>query len=201
MFTICREPDTYRPEIFGPLVNAFRMEMQKQNGTCKLLSACVWGSGGDDHNPNNTWSGINKPGLLSNGSQLDWINIMAYDSGPPSGYNALAAFDNYRKIYPTGHINMGIELGPQGWGGYIIDAGEITNRALHVAKDGNGGIVIWAYNKDTTGSPSFTDTKALVQKAFGTVPTPPAPQPAHPTTTATITCPNCKVNVLGKFTF
>lgn len=85
---------------------------------------------------------------------------------------------------------MGVELGPQGWGTYLVQPADITQCAQIVKTDGNGGVFVWAYKKDTTGSPTFAATLALVESVYsgGSAP----PPTVNPTTTCSVACPNCQ---------
>jgi len=181
---------------FGPIIHGFKSRMKGLlSGTC--LPAGAYGK-----EANNIWKGQNIKGLVSNGNDLDWVNVMAYDSGPPSSYDALGSFTCYR-IYYKGPLYLGIELGEQAWGGWVTSADDIKREAEWVKKDGNGGTFIWAYQKDTNGSPSVSATYALVSSVFGknenpdggSTPTPPVPCPAEPSVPAKraseTECPSC----------
>ena len=88
---------------------------------------------------------------------------------------------------------MGVELGPQGWGTYIVQPADVTQCAQIVKADGNGGVFVWAYKKDSTGSPDFATTLNLVEGVYAGTPPPPQPAPVNPTTTmCSLTCPNCQ---------
>ncbi|KAJ3336613.1 hypothetical protein HDU91_001725, partial [Kappamyces sp. JEL0680] len=99
--------------------------------------------------------GMNRQGLLEHGQLLDGINIMAYDAG--SSYDALAAFDAYRSIYPAGWISLGFQVGAQGWGGHLLGEQELHNGLVHVKKDGHAGIFVWAWQKDHSGTMSCAE--------------------------------------------
>ncbi len=181
---------------FGPIIYGFRSRMKNLlSGTCLPQGAYGKESG-------NIWKGQNIKGLLSNGSDLDWVNVMAYDTGPPSSYDALGSFTCFR-VYYKGPLHLGVELGPQAWGGWITSADDIKREAEWVKKDGNGGMFIWAYHKDPNGSPSVSATYAMVSSIFGSDknpcpgPTPPPsipppPEPSVPQKRSSETsCPSC----------
>lgn len=178
------EPSVYSPQIFGPLIAGFRAAMTAANGSATLLSAAVWATGAETPVTGSAYTGLNLEGMKSNGNQLDWINIMSYDDGGPTMYDIQAGFNSYRKVY-SGHINLGIELGPQGWGTYLSQPSDVTQAANIIKADGNGGVFVWAYKKDTTGSPTFATTLNLVEAIFN-------PPPVNPTSNGSIVCPNCK---------
>ena len=181
---------------FGPIIHGYKSRMKGLlSGTC--LPAGAYGK-----DANNIWKGQNIKGLVSNGNELDWVNIMAYDSGSPASYDALGSFTCYR-IYYKGPLFLGVELGEQAWGGWITSEDDIKREAEWVKKDGNGGIFIWAYQKDTHGSPSVSATYALVSSVFGqdknpdggSTPAPPVPPPAEPSVpqkrASETSCPSC----------
>lgn len=127
------------------------------------LSAAVFSTGAYGKN-GDTFQGMNIRGLVSHGSDLDWINLMAYDAGPPppvGTYDPLGAFTAYRMYY-AGPIVFGFEPGQQGWGAHVIDAAEVKRNAEYVYKENpNNGIFIWSAQKETSGS-------ATVQEIIGT---------------------------------
>ena len=183
---------------FGPIIAGFKSRL---SGTCQLLSAACWSTGAYGKREGQNWCGMNIAGMISNGNDLNWINIMAYDSGPPSQYDALGAFTCYRSYY-KGPLYLGMELGVQAWGGYLITKDQIVKQAEWVKKDGNGGTFVWEYQKDSTGTPNLVETAALVTSVFGCVPPqpppPPTPQPPPPPTPLpvhTMTCPKCSTKL------
>jgi len=74
-----REPSTYSPQIFGPLIQGFREAMTAAGGSAKLLSAAVWETGAEPPQTGSPYYGLNLQGLASNGPMLDWINVMSKD--------------------------------------------------------------------------------------------------------------------------
>ena len=81
--------------------------------TCKLLSAAVWSTGCMQPREGDTYRGMNISGLVHKGSYLDWLNIMAYDCGPPESIDPLGCFYTYR-VYYEGPLCLGFEIGKMG---------------------------------------------------------------------------------------
>lgn len=133
---------------FGAIINAFKVCMWPGGE----LSAAVWSSGADDPAVG-SYSGMNVQGLKSNGSQLDWINIMSYDAGV--GYSAIEACKRYQKIY-TGKIYLGLQVGKQGWGDALLSWPDVVSSVNYVSGL-NGGIFIWSYQKDHGSTPSVSE--------------------------------------------
>jgi chitinase len=129
---------------FGEIISEYRAVWGGK------LSAAVWSTGAG-RNLGSGYSGMNVDGLKSNGVMLNWINFMAYDAG--SDYDVEANFGEYRNVY-SGKIYLGIEVGQQGWGGYVTVQSDIDKALACVKKDGNAGIFIWSLQKDSVGSPS-----------------------------------------------
>lgn len=128
------------------------------------LSAAVFSTGAYGKDTDH-YKGMNIKGLVQNGKDLDWLNLMAYDAGPPppkGTYDPLGAFTAYRLYYP-GPIYFGFQPGPMGWGGHLIQTDEIRKNADFVLNENpQNGIFIWSYQKPTTGSPSVADIINLI---------------------------------------
>jgi len=122
------------------------------------LSAAVFSTGAYGKN-GDTYQGMNIKGLVTQGSSLDWINLMAYDAGPPppqGTFDPLGAFTAYRMYYP-GPIVFGFEPGPQSWGGHVIQLDEVKKNVAYVLNENpNNGIFVWSAQKDTNGSVSVS---------------------------------------------
>jgi glycosyl hydrolase family 18 (putative chitinase) len=147
---------------FSPIIQGFRAALPKP----KLITSCVWSTGAFDKD-GSTYKGMNILGLETAGSDLDQLHLMAYDAGPPSEYDPIAAFKAYRGYY-LGPILMGIEPGAQAWGGYVITSDEITAlRDFVLSENSQNGFFIWSLQKDTTGSPTVSEIVALLNS--GTV--------------------------------
>ena len=99
-------------------------------------------------------SGMNIKGITTNGSDLDFIGIMAYDAGPT--YNALEAVAAYRQYY-LGPLVVGIEVGQQAWGGAVFDMKELPDLVRTA-----DGIFVWSYYKQ--GFPRARDVIDVASK-------------------------------------
>lgn len=178
---------------FPILIQKFRSDL----GPTKKLCAAVFSTGayGKD---GDTYKGMNIKGLVQQGSSLDWLNIMAYDAGPPPPqgmYDPLGAFSAYRLYYP-GPLVFGFQPGPMGWGGHLITLEEVKKNTAHVFEENKtNGIFIWSYQKNTAGSPSVKDIIDIA--ATPSVPT--EPPKAHPKISVpsvfTVSCPKCETSI------
>lgn len=158
---IFREPDVESlgrlPDCdFGTIIHEFRAA----GWSGMKLSCAGLPAGAAPVVPGNLWRGLNLKGLKSNGHELDFVNIMAYDSG--KNYDAIASFNQYRAAY-SGPLYLGIELGVQGWGDEITSTEDVQQCADHAAKDGNAGLFIWAWHKDPTGSPTVEQVISIAE--------------------------------------
>lgn len=134
----------------------------------KISAACfstgAYGKNGDQ------FQGMNIKGLVEAGSSLDWLNIMAYDAGPPppnGAFDPIGSLLAYRIYYP-GPLLLGFEPGQMGWGGHFLKAKEVSDNVKYVSEENPlNGIFIWSYQKDTTGSPSVLEIIDAAAKQFG----------------------------------
>lgn len=161
--------------------------------SCAGFSTGAYGKDGS------SYKGMNIDGLVKAGSKLDWINIMTYDAGPPSQYDPLGALDCYR-IYYSGPLNIGFEIGTQAWGGYLITRDDVTKNSAYAARnDPRNGSFLWCYKKP--GDPGVKEVIELSAKALGKPtpipnppttpkPNPPTPNPIPPTLLS-LKCPVC----------
>jgi len=163
----------YLPDgAFGPIIHGFR-----SNGWGGMKLSCAAApAGAYPVEPGQLWKGLNIKGLISNGHELDWVNIMAYDSGME--YEPTRAFDSFRQLY-KGPLYLGIEIGPQGWGNEITTTDDVIKYRAHVSKDSNAGFFVWAFHKDNTGSPTIKEIIEIVLATEQIVAT-------------GLVCPNCK---------
>lgn len=167
---------------FGWIIQGF-----KQTKSDLYLTAACTGNGalpiGDP--VNDGYRGMNLKGLQLQGTLLNEVNVMAYDAGK---YDAVASYNSFRKVY-KGHINLGFELGPQSWGGYVTTTADVTTGCNGVQSDINngnsGGMFVWDYHKATTGSPSVLQTVNIARSIIKPVVAPP------PYTSHQFSCPNC----------
>lgn len=96
------------------------------------------------------FKGMNISGLVNKGAYLNWLNIMAYDCGPPEQISPLGSFYTYR-VYYSGPLCMGFEVGKMGWGDYLTTKEDVAKAASYVSLDplaAQNGFFIWEYFKD-----------------------------------------------------
>jgi GH18 family chitinase len=125
---------------YGPIIDSFRKIYQG------LLSTAAFSVGAYPKVNGSPYGGMAIQGLLSNGQQLDFINIMSYDAG--NSYSPIDAFNAYRKIY-SGPLLMGFEVPKEAWGGHVIKIDEIKKYAKFL-KEQKSGMFVWAYHKNGT---------------------------------------------------
>lgn len=153
------------------------------------ISFAGWSTGAYGSVKGSDFQGMNIHAMTQQGSNVDWINIMTYDAGPT--YDPIGAYDSYR-LYYRGPLNIGFEIGTQGWGGYLLTKDDVARMATHVKEDGDqNGAFIWALNKP--GNPSVSDVITLCQSIFVK---PQAPPPTPVIVNASIECPVCKSNFI-----
>lgn len=173
---------------YGKIIDDFKAVC----GSHFKLSSAVFSVGaygyGDFKNasPQGQYNGMNYPGIVSNGDQLDWINLMSYDCD--TDYDPIQGFNSYRAIY-NGPILIGLENDPQSWGGAKITTDQVSSWYSYGVHN-NGGCFIWSLQKD--GVPSIydlysamVDTDPLPIPNNPPPPTPvpsPIPDPPQPTT-------------------
>jgi hypothetical protein len=141
-----------------------------------------------------TYKGMNIDAMVNVGDKVDWINIMTYDAG--TEYDPLGALDCYR-IYYSGVLNIGFEVGVQGWGGALLSRDDVVRMATYAKNNNpNNGAFIWAIGK--AGNPSVSDIVSICAGIFNgenkpvvTVPVP-LPAPVSIGGTDSITCTVCK---------
>jgi len=137
------------------IIQSFHNEIVPGN-TPLWLSAAVWSTGCMQPREGDRFRGINIPGLVQKGDYLDWLNIMAYDSGPPENVDPLGCFYTYR-VYYKKPLVLGFQPGKMGWGDYKTTQDDVVKGCEYAANDGDGanegggypnGIFIWHYFKD-----------------------------------------------------
>lgn len=154
----------------GPLIDQARQAM----GSTKFLSLAAFSTGCFEPN-GDTYRGMNIQGLQSNGYQLDWVNLMAYDAG--KSFDALTAYDNLKKYFKR-TVLFGFEVGQQGWGDAWLTLQDVEKACRYISAKGDGCFV-WAYFK--TGPPSAIEVcDAANRFLIGTPSTP------------VILCPHCQ---------
>lgn len=163
--------------------------------TPKPISFTCFSTGAYPPNPNDTFAGMNIKAIKECTSIIDQVNIMAYDAGKV--YSPLAAFKAYRLLYP-GIINIGFQIGKQGWGDALLFKPELFTNATEVAKDKLTGCFFWAYySKPFEFSINRQDAVSTVSTIFK--PLPPA-KPVYTTPSSVfIQCPSCKTRILNSW--
>ena len=155
---------------FGPIIHGFR-----SNGWVGMKLSCAGAPNGAAVSTN-LWTGVNRKGLISNGAELDWVNIMAYDSGLE--YQPLDAFKTYRSVY-KGPLYLGIELGTQGWGNAITSETNVLEYHESLKHYDAAGFFVWAFHKPPESSPSIERIIEIAERI----------KPG-------LACPNCKKELL-----
>jgi len=133
---------------FGPIIQAMRGWL----GWEKLVSCAVWSTGAFENTDpvGNPYRGMNVSSLQTHGKYLNFINVMAYDAG--KSYDVIQAYEAYKKIY-SGAINVGFEVGSQGWGDALLTTDDVDKVVNYVKnRSSNDGIFVWAYFKQ--GNPN-----------------------------------------------
>lgn len=144
-------------------------------GTKKIsfagFSTGAYGKDGD------TYKGSAIDAMVKQGSNVDWINIMAYDAG--KNFDPLGAFAAYQ-IYYKGPLLLGFEVGKQGWGDDLLTQEEVEKNCTVVKAQGKqNGIMIWSYQK---GNDNLTPTtKEVIQTASKIFSTDTVPPPVDST--------------------
>jgi hypothetical protein len=142
----------------GPIIQQMRSRLcsDTQSPTC-LLSIAAFSVGAYVNTFSNgkptggPYVGMSAPGLISNGHQLDFINIMSYDAS--NEYDPTYAFKAYRDLY-KGPLLLGFEIPPESWGGHVITLPEVVKHSQFILTDDNknNGVFTWSYQK--AGNPS-----------------------------------------------
>lgn len=122
-----------------------------------FLSFAGWSTGafGPD---GDTYKGMNVDAMVKQGSNVDWINIMAYDAGP--SYDPIGALECYR-IYYKGPLLLGFEVGTQAWGGALLSKDQakkwMEKTSLYSSEY---GIFVWSWQKESKG---IVSTKEILE--------------------------------------
>lgn len=163
--------------------------------TPKQISFTCFSTGAYAPNPNDKFAGMNIKAIKECSNLIDQINIMSYDAGKT--YSPLAAFKAYRLLYP-GIINIGFEIGKQGWGDALLFKPELLQTSQEVAKDKLTGCFFWAnYSRPHESSITRQDAVSTAAQIFK--PSPPA-KPVYTTPSSVfIECPSCKTRILNSW--
>jgi len=153
------------------------IELTRGYNPSKLISLAGFSTGCFEPN-GDTYRGMNIAGLIQQGQNLDWVNIMAYDAG--QGFDVIACYESYKKYFKK-PLCVGFQVGQQGWGDALLTLDEVTKVCNYIKEKGDGCFV-WAYFK--TGNPS---TKQVLDKAASILnSSQPVPKPS-----CKCACPNC----------
>ena len=135
--------------------------------TPKLISFTCFSTGAFMPSSNDKFSGMNFKALKECSNIIDQINVMAYDAG--ATFDSVAAFRAYRSLYP-GIINIGFEIGKQGWGDALLFKPELLRVSQQVAKDKLSGCFFWVYtyvaNAPRPTTPNHTKPQLLVKMQY-----------------------------------
>lgn len=163
--------------------------------TPKLISFTCFSTGAFLPTSNDKFSGMNVKALKECSNIIDQVNVMAYDAGKT--YSPLNAFKAYRSLYP-GIINIGFEIGKQGWGDALLYKPELLHTSQEAAKDKLSGCFFWAYYSKPFES-SITRQDAVSTAASIFKPSPPS-KPVYTTPSSVfIECPFCKTRILNSW--
>jgi hypothetical protein len=157
------------------------------------ISFAGWSTGAYGVKKGNTYQGMNINAMTEQGSNVDWINIMTYDAGP--AFDPLGSFNCYREYY-RGPLNIGFEVGTQGWGGYLLTYDDVARMAFYAHNENPlNGAFIWSLLKP--GQPSVSEIVSTCKNIFvkPKAPPPPVVQPEAPPPYK-IECPVCKSNFI-----
>lgn len=163
----------------GPIIQATRQAI----GT-KLLSLAGFSTGCFDPN-GDTYRGMNIAGLKTHGQLLDFVNVMAYDAG--KDFSVIQCYESFKKYFSK-TINVGFQVGKQGWGDALLTIEDVEKVCRYIAVKGDGCFV-WAYFKQ--GPPSATEVCQTAQRFL--VPTLPPLYPPSPMNQ--FQCPQCKTKL------
>lgn len=130
------------------------------------FSTGAYGKDGD------TYKGSAIDAMVKQGSNIDWVNIMAYDAGKK--FDPMGAFAAYQ-IYYKGPLLLGFEVGKQGWGDDLLTIEEVEkNCGIVKAQGKENGIMIWSYQKSSDNvTPTTKQVIDMASKVFTTTPPPP----------------------------
>jgi hypothetical protein len=140
---------------FGKIINDTRQALGESLFVCSaVFSVGAYGEGKFTSSPpESSHTGMCLAGLKSNGTQLDWLNIMSYDAG--TVFSPIESFNAYA-TYFKGPLCIGGEVPPEAWGGKIIKLADVKKEAEYAKSKGpQHGYFVWSYNKQ--GTPNCQD--------------------------------------------
>lgn len=168
----------------------------------KAITFTCFSTGAFEKSLNDQYRGMNIRTINECKEYIDAVNVMAYDAG--ADFDSIGAFKTYRKIY-DGPLNIGFEIGKQGWGEGLLMKEELETVCEFVKKESiSNGCFFWAYySKEFSGSVSFKTAAATARKIFAPAYPPPPPVPIPPTarptysvpSTVFVMCPTCKTKI------
>lgn len=186
------------------VINAINSLGPLMNG--KILSFTCFSTGANPPVTGDIYSGMNVRPIATCKNYINQVNVMAYDAGP--SFDSQAAFKAYQSIY-DGSINLGFEIGKQGWGSALLMGPELIQNTTFVKNTSkDNGVFFWAYySQPYNGSISFTDAISTVASIISPIYPPPPPAPTPPKTKPTyscpssvyILCPTCKTKILNSW--
>ena len=128
----------------------------------------------------NEWDpyrGMNIPTLNECAGLINHVNIMAYDAG--EDFDEQESFRSYREYY-RGIINLGFQVGNQGWGDAMLYEPEARNNLEFVKdQDPRDGCFTWAHHKSADDGITVDEFGQLAKEMF------------KEDTTVTYKCPTC----------
>ena len=107
-----------------------------------LLSFAGWSTGCFSPQAGDPYRGMSIKAITTCYSQIDWINIMAYDAG--KDFDVKKCYESYTKLFSK-RLYLGFEVGAQGWGDALLKL-EDVDAVCKYLKPGDGCFV-WAYYK------------------------------------------------------
>ena len=148
---------------FGQIIQKIRNIYPNKLLSSAVFSVGAYGQGAfANSQPASANTGMCISGLQSDGSKLDFLNLMSYDAS--NAYNPIEAFKAY-KTYFNGPILIGTEVPPEAWGGHVLTLDEVKTFANYVKSNGNcDGLFVWSYQK--TGSPPSQDILSTAKNIF-----------------------------------
>ena len=154
------ERDGATPEVVGEYRAAIAALRQAANG--KLLSLAAWSTGADC-TPATDNTACGGQFTLAGGSagrerlvlgdsetlsQIDVVNVMAYDAGVAQ-FDPVKAWKLYRALLPSRvTVNIGFEIAPEGWGGATLvqDDAAASCKSAKITQDQFGNQVHKSYS-------------------------------------------------------
>jgi hypothetical protein len=159
----------------------------------KLISFTCFSTGAYPKFAGDNWRGMNLQAISKCAGLIDQVNVMAYDAG--ANFDARAAFSSFRNYY-SGRINMGFEVGVQGWGTGLLEEAEAMTSLKFVSQESsNGGCFVWAYFKNDSVGVTGDKLVNLASDVFSLT-EPPKKKPTFSTPSSWfVMCPTCQQKI------